>query len=240
MNERTITSLHATKTGKISTKWESYLPYYDRLFGLLQACRISLLEIGVQNGGSLETWAEYFQAGQHFVGCDIDATCGLLAFDDPRIRVVVGDINEPLTFQKISSISPAFDIVIDDGSHISADILRSFMTYFPLVKPGGLYIIEDAHSLYLDQYGGGILNESGACSFFKKLVDIIGFQFWSDQMSIATYLRTFFPFQSIPGFILEGWVESIEFRNSIITVSKSLVPGHEKLGMALVNGCCKL
>jgi len=72
------------------------------------------------------------------------------------------------------------------------------------------------------------------------LVDVIGFQFWQDQLSISTYLRTFFPLQSTPDFIIDGWIESIEFRNSIIKIEKSLTPGHEKIGMAIVSGLNRL
>jgi len=224
----------------MSTKWESYLSYYDDLFSTWRDRQVSLLEIGVQHGGCLETWAEYFTCGLRFVGCDIDLKCNSLRYNDPRISVVVGDINSSVIFREISSISPAFDIIIDDGSHLSADILTSFVNYFPLVKPGGLYVIEDTHALYQDSYGGGILHDGSAYVFFKKLIDVVGFQFWQDQLSISTYLRSFFPLQSTPTFILDGWVESIEFRNSIIKIEKSLVPGHDKIGMAIVSGLNQL
>ena len=41
---------------------------------------------------------------------------------------------------------------------------------------------------------------------------------------------------AIPSFIGEGWVESIEFRNSIITIRKSKNSGHEKLGKRIITG----
>jgi len=233
---KSIDTLHRTKTGKISDKWASYLPYYDELFGPLRHKAISMLEIGVQNGGSLETWSKFFGAGERFIGCDIDPKCGTLHYDDPRVRVVVGDANAATTFQKITSISPKFDIVIDDGSHVSIDVLRSFVSYFQLLNPGGVYVAEDTHCLYLDQYGGGLLNEFSAYAFFKRLIDIVNFQFWRSDVSINNYLRTFFDLRSTPSFILEGWVESIEFKNSIITITKSLKPGHDKLGERITTG----
>jgi hypothetical protein len=231
-----IETLHRTKTGKVSDKWDSYLGYYDSLFAPRRQLPVSILEIGVQNGGSLETWAEYFGSGERFIGCDIDPKCGALQYDDPRIHVVVGDANTAPAFQAIRSISVEFDIVIDDGSHVSMDILTAFVNYFPMVKPGGLYVVEDTHTIYLDQYGGGILNDHGAYAFFKKVIDVINCQFWCDQISISTYFRTFFPLQSTPKFLLDGWIEAIEFRNSIITIRKAFTPGHNKLGNALRVG----
>jgi hypothetical protein len=236
MDSRSIDQLHRTKTDKVSDKWASYLAYYDALFLPLRDAPVRLLEIGVQNGGSLDTWSRYFAAGQLFVGCDIDEKCKALAYVDPRVKIVVGDANGQSTFDCILAQSPRYDIIIDDGSHVSFDILTSFVNYFALLDPGGIYVIEDAHCLYIDQYGGGLLNETGAYAFFKRLADVVNFQFWGDVVSIHDYLRTFFGKRSTPAFIVEGWVESIEFRNSIITVRKSPVAGHNKLGDRVIVG----
>jgi len=236
MELTSVESLHRTKTGKISDKWESYLPHYDQLFLPLRDSSLNLLEIGIQNGGSLETWASYFRNGKLFIGCDIDTKCEVLRYEDSRIKVVVGDANETSTFQKINSLSPVFNVVIDDGSHRSIDILNSFVNYFPLLNPGGVYVVEDAHCLYLNDFGGGLLNDYGAYAFFKRLVDILSFQFWSDQVTINAYMRTFFDQRTTPSFIIDGWIESIEFKNSIITIKKAQRPGHDKLGARITVG----
>ena len=90
--EKTIKEIHSSKTGKSSDKWESYLDYYDALLHPYRNSPVRLFEIGVQNGGSLETWAQYFSHGTHFVGCDINVRCRQLVFDDSRIHVVVGGV----------------------------------------------------------------------------------------------------------------------------------------------------
>src|SRR3990167_79541 len=46
MNHPSIEQLHRSKTGKVSDKWSSYLPYYDRLFSPLRFSPVRLLEIG--------------------------------------------------------------------------------------------------------------------------------------------------------------------------------------------------
>lgn len=236
MELKSIEALHRTKTGKVSDKWASYLPYYDALLAPLRHSPISMLEIGVQNGGSLETWSSFFANAKLLLGCDIDPKCEALRYDDPRVKIVVGDANASPTYQKILSMCQQFDLVIDDGSHVSMDIINSFINYFPHVAPGGVYVVEDAHCLYMNAYGGGILNEYSGYAFFKKLVDVISFQFWRDDLSIQNYLRTFFDLHKTPAFILEGWVESIEFKNSIITIRKAKQAGHDKLGERVTVG----
>jgi hypothetical protein len=240
MTNKTINEIHRGKKGKLSNKWDSYLVYYDSLFLPIREESISLLEIGVQNGGSLDTWSEYFSKAKQFVGCDINPKCADLKYEDERISIIVGNANATATFQEIIGKCSEYDIIIDDGSHISSDVITSFMNYFPLLKPGGIYVVEDTHTLYMDAYGGGILNEFGAYAFFKKMVDVVSYQFWQKELSISSHLRTFFPLQSTPDFILKGWVDSVEFRNSIITIRKSMAPGHEKVGKDIKGGSSAL
>jgi hypothetical protein len=71
-----------------------------------------------------------------------------LTFDDGRIKVLTGDATEEETAQAIISSVGGFDILIEDGSHTSRDIVRSFATYFPELTSGGIYIAEDLHTCY--------------------------------------------------------------------------------------------
>ncbi|MFO1281589.1 MAG: class I SAM-dependent methyltransferase [Burkholderiales bacterium] len=233
---RTLDQIHREKTGKISDKWASYLPYYDRLFSEMRNSPITFLEIGVQNGGSLETWATYFANAIGIVGCDIDPRCGHLEFDDSRIKVVVGDANEAATLTRINELAKSFDIIVDDGSHRSHDIINCFLGFFRSLKPGGLYIVEDAHALYWPGWGGGIRNKYSAYHFFKNLIDVLSFEFWRNDLSLASHFAAFFPDGRLPTVIANGWVDAIEFRNSVIAVRKATVAGHSKLGERLTCG----
>lgn len=232
-----IEKIHLSNTGKVSDKWSSYLKFYDRILAHLQNEGVSILEVGVQNGGSLETFAKFFENGVVFVGCDIDPRCALLKYEDPRIRVVVGDINTQEAFDKIKGYSAGFDVIIDDGSHRSPDILTTFIHYFPLLKPGGIYVIEDTHTLYMrGHYLGGLMNDNSAQKFFYKLADVLSFEFWRKEFDLEEFFSTFFMGNTAPNFISEGWVEEVSFRNSLISILKAEKPTHEKLGERIVTG----
>ena len=74
-----------------------------------------------------------------------------------------------------------FDIIIDDGSHNSDDIVRSFCNYFNHLKDDGLYIIEDLHCSYHQQHRGGIFYPISSINFFNFIASISwrygGFEF---------------------------------------------------------------
>ena len=116
-SNKNFTEIHLSKTGKVSDKWASYLPFYDNLFEPLREHPVSIFEIGVQNGGSLESYAEYFKNAERLVGCDIDNECTKLRFSDPRIQFILGDANAPNTYNQVLEAGKSFDIIIDDGSH---------------------------------------------------------------------------------------------------------------------------
>ena len=84
-----LANFFAEHNGKVSDKWSIYIAEYDRLFYTYRNLPICLLEIGVQNGGSLEIWGKFFTNATKLIGCDISPGCAQLEFDDPRIAIVV-------------------------------------------------------------------------------------------------------------------------------------------------------
>ena len=79
------------------------------------------------------------------------------------------------------------DIVIDDGSHVASDQIASFKTLFPLLAPDGVYIIEDLHAAYCQEFGGGIGREDTMVSFAKNLIDDLhGWYHQADAKSFSS------------------------------------------------------
>jgi hypothetical protein len=80
--------------GKYSDKWSSYLEIYWHLFSPIRESESDILEIGIQNGGSLEIWAKFFPNSKKIMGFDIHPKCRNLEFLDSRIEVYVEDAAE--------------------------------------------------------------------------------------------------------------------------------------------------
>ena len=60
MNDKTLKQIYVEHTGKVSDKWSIYLSEYDRILSEYRHKPLCMLEIGIQNGGSLEIWSKYF------------------------------------------------------------------------------------------------------------------------------------------------------------------------------------
>jgi glycosyltransferase involved in cell wall biosynthesis/cephalosporin hydroxylase len=175
---KTLDQIISDHRGKVMDKWASYIQEYEHLFARFRNQAIVLLEIGVQNGGSLELWNEYFHAAKAIIGCDINPECATLRFKTDRIHLVIGDANDDQCANQIATISPGLDIIIDDGSHTAKDIIGVFLRYFPRLKSDGLYVIEDLHCSYWRDYEGGLAYPYSAISFLKVFIDLLNHEHW--------------------------------------------------------------
>lgn len=162
------------KSSKYCDKWENYLAIYEReLHRFVERGEpVSLLEIGVQNGGSLELWTEYLPSDSYVTGIDINHDVVQLAFASPRTRALAFDATN-LKAVDAHLGDEVFDIIIDDGSHTSVDIIAAFDIYFDRLKPGGIYIVEDLHCSYIVEYGGGYRRKGTSIEWFKELADVV-------------------------------------------------------------------
>ncbi|WP_371663134.1 hypothetical protein [Streptomyces sp. NBC_00280] len=175
-----------------SDKWGGhwYTQHYERHFEPYRHQRIRILEIGVggynsptSGGGSLRMWKHFFPRGQVF-GLDAFDKSGV---DEPRIRTVVGDQSSPEFLTSLAEEIGPLDIVVDDGSHLSDDVITSFTTLFPLLRPGGLYVIEDLQTSYWPGWNGNRseLSDPGtSVGFLKTLFDTLHHQ---DRVREAPY-----------------------------------------------------
>ncbi|MDH2310388.1 class I SAM-dependent methyltransferase [Methylobacterium brachiatum] len=215
-----LESLFFFHVGNQIDKWEQYLKIYDvELTRFAQSSRpVSLLEIGVQNGGSLELWSALLPEGSKIRGVDIDPQVAEIKFTNPDIRVDVldGTTDEMLELFQDQS----FDIVIDDGSHVSKDIISSFRRCFQLVSPGGLYIIEDLHAAYYESHGGGVHQETSAMRFLKELIDSVHLDYIEqDPINGGFDVELFRPYNQLIG--------RITFYDSVAVIEKLVEPKTE-------------
>lgn len=170
-----------------------YGDVYERYFDKLRYQPIKILEIGIGGenrelgGASLKTWERYFTKA-HIVGIDLYDKSEL---DTDRIKTLVVDQSDQEALERLWHEHGPFDIVIDDGSHVSEDILLSFFKLFHLLRPGGIYVIEDIQTGYWPHYGGTSVNQNlsnTSITWIKRMVDCINVEeiLWKDHPAIRS------------------------------------------------------
>ncbi len=188
--------------GEVLHKWFHYFDIYERHFARFRPRPVRMLEIGVYKGGSLRMWQDYFHGDSTIVGIDIRKECK--ALEGGNIRVRIGSQDDPAFLKRLVKEFGPFDIVLDDGSHQNAHVIRSFETLYPLLSPTGLYMVEDCHTSYLPAFGGGVGQEGSMVEFFKTKIDELNGQFQKPP-AVTDFTRA---------------TASITFYDSVIAVEK--------------------
>jgi SAM-dependent methyltransferase len=208
-----LSANHAVQNSSLPyLKWTHYFAIYDQIineFNLTfqQEEERKFLEIGVDRGGSLGLSRTLIGHRATVFGIDINPKC--LEIDGVHAKVRIGSQDDAHFLKKVVSEMQGLNFVLDDGSHVSTHVKKSFETLFPLLEPGGFYVIEDMHASYWTAWKlkGGLRRKTSAIEYFKRLVDAIHQPYYGSKTS-----------QLI--LSLSEQVSEIRFYDSIILIRK--------------------
>ena len=138
-----------------------YSHVYSVLFDHLKHEKLHVLEIGIGSmipnvtssmkdympdtyipGASLRAWNDYFPNSRIY-GMDVQPDT---QFSENRIETYLCDSTDRNSVHTVmNALKVEFDIVVDDGWHWDEAQKKTLTNFFPYVKQGGLYIIEDIY-----------------------------------------------------------------------------------------------
>ena len=204
--------------GRQIHKWNHYFDIYHRHFAPYRGKEITVVEFGVQNGGSLQMWKDYFGPKAHITGVDIDPRCA--QFVEDGIDVVIGDQEDRGFLRSLAEKVGKVDVLIEDGGHEMNQQINTFQEFWPSIRDGGVYLVEDLHTSYWAEYGGGYKSRYSFIEYAKSLVDAQ--HAWHsrdpEQLAINEYTRSIY---------------GMHVYDSVIVFDKGAVrqPTHEKTGV---------
>ncbi len=156
-------------------KWAHYLPIYESALAKFREHPIRMLEIGVARGGSIQMWRRYLHPESVIVGIDIDPETK--RFDNPSqgVHVRVGGQQDIPFLRSVVEEFGAFDVILDDGSHMTSHMVDTFRYLFPnALADCGIYIVEDIHCNYWRSYRD---TPTTFVDFTKQLIDAMHTQY---------------------------------------------------------------
>ncbi|MFC9437645.1 hypothetical protein [Nocardia sp. NPDC057030] len=167
-----------------SDKWgvHQYPRHYEKHFEAVRDRPLTILEIGVggyadprRGGESLRMWRRFFPRAAVF-GIDI---IDKSALSGQRMTVLQADQSSAADLAHVVEVTGPLDIIIDDGSHVSAHVIATFNALFPALRHGGIYVIEDLQTSYWPHFGGkaGIYTDtSTSAGFLKAMIDGLNYE----------------------------------------------------------------
>lgn len=213
-------------------KWGAYLALYEHVMEQIRPGS-AYLEIGVQNMG----WPAVLDPDGRFVrcvACDINPAIAEHIEGTRFTDVVVGDSAAEETFRRINDLNLSFDLIVDDASHTQQNILANFMLYWPLLRDGGWFMIEDCHTDFSPPFSENNYFGISIYDFFSALAAL------PTLSAINPVLRqTNAAYRTMRRFYQKEYCDSIAnsikqltFANSCILISK----GDYSLGERILRG----
>ena len=218
MEKLTLRQIFDTKLTLRSDKWDPYFDVYETWLSKYRDQKPVFMEVGIQGGGSMQMWKEYFGEGAIIYGVDVDERVKELPLDG--INVFVGDQSNPHFWNKIVKDLPDLDAFVDDGGHTMMQQINTLLFIWPKIKEGGVYICEDTHTSYWQAWGGGFGLPENFINYTKNLIDMINVEHIQGATPPQTMLDLF------------GDIGSIHYYNSQIVMTK----GKPKFTRSIVNG----
>jgi hypothetical protein len=146
------------------------------------------LEIGCGRGGSAQMWKRYLGPHALIVGLDINPECK--KFEEDQIQIRIGSQSDTGFLSGVIEEFGIPDIVLDDGSHRMDDVVETFRFLYQRTAVDGVYMVEDLHTAYWDEFGGGLRREGTFIELCKGLVDELNADWSREKLPPSEFTRT--------------------------------------------------
>jgi len=163
-------------------------PIYDRHFSKFRNTDVRIMEVGIEHGGCLQMWKDYFGSKAIIYGVDI-VDCS--RFEENQIKIFKGKQEDRNFWQELKTKIDRIDIIIDDCSHRSKDQIIMFEEMYPFISSEGIYACEDLHTSYWEQFGGGLRNPDSFIEYSKGLIDKLNWFYWKEKEAVGPEFYTF-------------------------------------------------
>jgi cephalosporin hydroxylase len=221
-----------TNDTRLIHKWKHYFPIYERHFQHWVNRPLTFLEIGCGFGGSLQMWKRYFGPHATVIGIDILPRCK--EYEEDQIAVRIGSQQDVNFLQSVIDEFGTPDIVLDDGSHMMSHLVTTFGFLYRQVAKNGVYMVEDLHTAYWDEYEGGLRKPATFVELCKNLIDELNADHSRDALKPTEFTQTTLSmhfYDSVVAFEkgvhTKKWAPQIGHREYLAPESKSGVVGQQ-------------
>ena len=149
-----------------------YLRVYEHFFARFKEKEnLTIVEVGVFGGGSLQLWKKYFGKNVRVIGIDINPECK--RYEEEQIEIFIGSQSDRDFWKEFKRNVNNVDLFIDDGGHTMLQQRITFEEMFNHLAPDGVYICEDCATSYWPSMGGGYKVKDSFIEYSKNCIDYI-------------------------------------------------------------------
>ena len=158
------------KTSKrYSIKWNNYFEIYEKLLSKFKNKKITIVEVGVGDGGSLYMWKSFFGKKSRVIGIELNPDSKKLKKDG--FEIFIGDQSDKEFWRKFYKQVGKIDVLIDDGGHTNIQQITTLVESIKFIKDNGLIIIEDTHTSFMKKKGFRNPSKYSLINFSTKIIE---------------------------------------------------------------------
>lgn len=166
-----------------SIKYDSYFHVYENQLQKYVGCNITLVEVGVFNGGSLFMWRDFLGVNARIIGIDLNPAAKI--WEKHGFEIYIGDQSADEFWLKFYQMVGKVDVLIDDGGHTNQQQIVTAHHAIQNIKDGGLLIVEDVHTNYFREFGNP--SRYSFIKFVHKLVDAVNSRSFALKRTFSKY-----------------------------------------------------
>ena len=157
----------------LSLKHSAYFQVYEELLGKYRNQKITFIEVGVLNGGSLFMWRHFFGPEARIIGIDLNPLAK--RWESDGFEIHIGSQSDPKFWDAFFNQVGMVDVLLDDGGHTNEQQIVTTHQSIPFIKDGGLLIVEDVHASYFNDFGNP--SKYSFINYAKLFIDGINARF---------------------------------------------------------------
>lgn len=129
----------------------------------------TILEIGVFRGESIKMFNDFYKGDCEIYCIDIDPSCDVSYMGD-NIHFFTVDCGNKVELEIFAEAvgDVRFDIILDDASHIVYHQMLTYACLRKMLKPDGMYIMEDLHTSFVEWFPLTLKERTTTLDFFVK------------------------------------------------------------------------
>ena len=154
-----------------SIKWDNYFEIYESSLKRFVNKNITLVEIGIGNGGSLFMWKKFLGKRAKIIGIELNPDAK--KFEKYGFKIFIGDQSDPIFWKNFYKKNGKIDVLIDDGGHTNLQQITTLMESIENIKNNGVIIIEDTHTSFMNYKGFKNPSKNSLISFSTNLIENI-------------------------------------------------------------------
>jgi hypothetical protein len=152
-----------------SIKWNNYFDIYENSLKKFKNKKITLVEVGVANGGSLFMWKKFLGKKAKIIGIDFNPESK--KFEKYGFKIFIGDQSNQLFWKNFYKKIGKIDVLIDDGGHTNLQQITTLMESVKNIKNNGIIFIEDTHTSFMNYKGFRNPSKNSLINFSTNIIE---------------------------------------------------------------------